>query len=90
MAIQQQKAVAKSIELQCQITVDENLIYHDEQRLTQILLNLQSNAIKFTEKGQVMIKVSNDEEYLFISVIDTGAGISFENQDKLFKLFGFI
>ena len=37
-----------------------------------------------------MIKVSNDEEYLFISVIDTGAGISFENQDKLFKLFGFI
>ena len=54
------------------------------------MLNLQSNAIKFTEKGQVMIKVSNDSEYLLISVIDTGAGISLENQEKLFKLFGFI
>ena len=51
-------------------------IYHDEQRIKQILLNLQSNAIKFTEKGMVSITASNDENFLTIAVKDTGSGIS--------------
>lgn len=55
-----------------------------------MLLNLQSNAIKFTESGEVKITVSIDDQYLQISVKDTGVGISQENQKKLFKLFGFI
>ena len=40
--------------------------------------------------GQIMIDVKGDYEYLYISVIDTGIGISSENQKKLFKLFGMI
>jgi two-component system sensor histidine kinase BarA len=60
----------------------------------QVLLGLQSNALKFTEKGYVKIQVSivSDEgkKFLKISVIDTGIGIEFEDQNKLFKLFGFV
>jgi signal transduction histidine kinase len=59
---------------------DNQFIYHDEQRISQILLNLQSNAIKFTERGSVKVSVSKDEEFLHMSVKDSGVGISQENQ----------
>lgn len=66
----------------------------DEQRFKQVLLNLQSNAIKFTKKGGVVIRVSvyeiNSEMFLKVKVEDTGIGISKENQLKLFKLFGML
>ena len=55
------------------------MIYHDEKRIQQILLNLQSNAIKFTERGSVSITASNDDEFLYIAIKDTGCGISQEN-----------
>lgn len=57
-------------------------------------MNLQSNALKFTEGGSVKIIARLDEEidgsYLSISVKDTGAGIKIEDQNKLFKMFGYI
>ena len=56
----------------------------------QVLLGLQSNALKFTERGSVHIKVQVINEFLRIAVIDTGIGIPEEHQNKLFKLFGFI
>ena len=51
--------------------------------------------MKFTKKGKVEIKVKiikndQDESFLKISVKDTGIGISLDNQDKLFRLFGFV
>ena len=59
-----------------------------------MLLNLQSNALKFTEKGSITIKaeviLENEDSYLQMSVIDTGVGIKLEEQDKLFKMFGYI
>ena len=66
----------------------------DEQRLMQVLLNLQSNGIKFTEQGYVKISVSisqtlDMQRYLNIAVEDTGCGIEPEDQSKLFKLYGF-
>jgi signal transduction histidine kinase len=52
---------------------------------------LYSNAIKFTQNGTVKISVSiENDEFLKIQIIDTGIGISDENQKNLFKLFGFI
>lgn len=60
----------------------------------QVILNLQSNAIKFTSSGYVKIVASLIEQegtnQVQIQVIDTGVGISQENQQKLFKLFGFL
>jgi PAS domain S-box-containing protein len=64
----------------------------DELRLTQILNNLVSNAVKFTEQGYVGIEVTlnqriNDEIELFFMVVDTGIGLSQADKDKLFKSF---
>ena len=57
----------------------------------QVLLNLQSNALKFTKEGKVEIKVQIVEECkLKVSIIDSGVGIKQEDQAKLFKLFGFV
>ena len=62
----------------------------------QVLLNLQSNALKFTQKGKVEIiaEILNgdtpQEKFISISVSDTGIGIKAEDQNKLFKLFGFL
>ncbi len=66
----------------------------DEHRLTQIINNLVSNAIKFTNKGYITIKAEvlqwiNDRDlYLQITVTDTGIGISQQSTEKLFKPFG--
>lgn len=64
----------------------------DELRLTQILNNLVSNAVKFTEQGYVGVEISlntiiGDEVELFFMVVDTGIGLSPEDKDKLFKSF---
>ena len=85
---------------------EEYMIITDKQRLMQVLLGLQSNALKFTENGKVEIFVRFSSEldetsaaadissvlknFIEISVIDTGVGIEQKDQDKLFKLFGFI
>lgn len=64
----------------------------DDGRIRQILLNLLSNAIKFTNTGSVSINIESaayDEEHdeISIEVIDTGIGITEENQKKLFQDF---
>ena len=71
------------------------MICCDEHRVMQVLLGIQANALKFTQKGKVqtMVEILTNEDgrkHLKISVIDTGIGIPKENQDKLFKLFGFV
>lgn len=64
----------------------------DELRLTQILNNLVSNAVKFTEQGYVGIEATlntriDDEIELFFMVVDTGIGISLEDKEKIFESF---
>ena len=64
----------------------------DPVRLRQILLNLANNAIKFSQRGQVAIRVTLDEErghdvVLRFAVSDTGIGISPEHRDRLFRSF---
>ena len=63
-------------------------------RIQQVILNLQSNAVKFTDEGKVTIRPrifnQNGDKILEISVIDTGIGIKEEDKDKLFKLFGYV
>jgi signal transduction histidine kinase len=59
----------------------------DERRLTQVLLNLVGNAIKFTDTGEVAIKTSSANGSFIVSVCDTGLGISPAGQVKLFEEF---
>jgi two-component system, sensor histidine kinase ChiS len=60
-----------------------------------VVLNLLSNSLKFTDEGgRILIKgllvKQGDYNYLEVSVMDTGIGISKENQEKLFTMFGFL
>lgn len=64
----------------------------DNIRIKQVLLNLATNAVKFTSHGQVIIRmshtvVSDDQIHLFVSVEDTGIGIKEEDMRKLFRSF---
>ena len=59
----------------------------DEQRLTQVLLNLVGNAIKFTDKGEVRISATAVNGQFMVSVTDTGPGIPLEEQKRIFEQF---
>jgi PAS domain S-box-containing protein len=78
-----------------EVEYDERLpsfVKGDSLRLSQILINLISNAIKFTAQGSVTLKVQlietfSEGPYIQFSIIDTGIGIPAENQQKIFELF---
>jgi signal transduction histidine kinase len=59
----------------------------DGRRLTQVLINLVGNAIKFTDAGEVAIKAEANNGAFYVSVRDTGPGISAADQAKLFQEF---
>ena len=59
----------------------------DGRRLTQVLINLVGNAIKFTDAGEVAIKAETNNGSFYVSVRDTGPGISAIDQAKLFQEF---
>ncbi len=59
----------------------------DENKLRQILVNLVGNAIKYTQSGEVKVKISNSDTQLEIRISDTGIGMSEEERKKLFEKF---
>ena len=74
------------------VEAQENLggLAADPMRLKQILLNLLSNACKFTKDGEVALrvrKVANGREWVELAVADTGIGMTAEQQAKLFQEF---
>ncbi|WP_281648752.1 PAS domain S-box protein [Parendozoicomonas sp. Alg238-R29] len=76
--------------LQLVLSVDEHLpsvILIDATKLRQVLINLLGNAIKFTEQGQVQLRVVQDGERIVYIVSDTGIGIEAEQQEKIFAPF---
>ncbi len=94
-------AKEKQLLLVCEIVGNvETSIWADEKRLRQVLLNLLNNAVKFTERGKVTLRVSvlNEtgkaianspypQQKLRFEVIDTGRGISPQNLEKIFQPF---
>jgi signal transduction histidine kinase len=59
----------------------------DEQRLTQVLLNLVGNAIKFTDTGEVRVTAKATNDHFNVSVTDTGPGIPPDHQTRIFEQF---
>jgi signal transduction histidine kinase len=59
----------------------------DESKISQVLRNLISNALKFTERGEVRVSYEISEDLLKVSVTDTGIGIAPEDQDRIFQEF---
>jgi signal transduction histidine kinase len=59
----------------------------DEQRLTQVLLNLVGNAIKFTDAGEVRIVATAGNSHFRVDVVDTGPGIPADQQARIFEQF---
>jgi PAS domain S-box-containing protein len=62
-------------------------IVGDRNRLLQVLINLISNAVKFTKSGSVTCRIKQQDDGVCISVIDTGIGIAPEDQPKVFEKF---
>jgi two-component system, sensor histidine kinase and response regulator len=88
-----ERAYAKDLEIA--VHVQPNVPEHvvgDADRLRQVLANLLANAIKFTEKGEVLVRVSalggSAERFLLrFEVVDTGIGIAPEDRSRLFQAF---
>ena len=59
----------------------------DERRITQVLMNLVGNAIKFTDVGEVEVRVGAPDGVFIASVADTGPGIPEEEQQRIFEEF---
>jgi PAS domain S-box-containing protein len=81
-------ASRKEVRYLVENTLDEQDVYRgDPGRIRQILLNLISNALKFTAKGEVLFRISREGANLRFEVKDSGIGISEESLEKLFRAF---
>ena len=87
------QAEKKGLELKTDVDIDvPTQIYTDPVRLKQILLNLLTNALKFTKQGYIKVSaklhIFRNNKQIQFAVEDTGIGIKDEDKEKLFKLFG--
>jgi signal transduction histidine kinase len=80
-------AETKKLGLKTEVAEQLPLGIGDEQRLTQVLLNLVGNAIKFTDRGEVRISANAVNSHFAVRVSDTGPGIPLEEQKRIFEQF---
>jgi signal transduction histidine kinase len=80
-------AADKKLAFKIEVTPKMLAGHGDGRRLTQVLINLVGNAIKFTDAGEVVIKATATDGSFHLSVRDTGPGISAADQAKLFQEF---
>ncbi len=80
-------AEKKGLQFSCDVAEGVGQVSGDERRLEQVLLNLLSNALKFTDQGSISVTCLREGENYLISVTDTGIGIGSAELDSLFKPF---
>jgi two-component system CheB/CheR fusion protein len=80
---------AKDIGVELLLELDDRLpkVGFDNDKITQVLTNLVDNAMKFTEKGNIVIKTSKEEGMIHVSVSDTGCGIKKKDLSRVFGRF---
>ncbi|MEH2346445.1 MAG: ATP-binding protein [Nostoc sp.] len=81
------RAAEKGLQLTCKIDLLENICIADERRIKQMLLNLLTNAIKFTPAGNVSLVVKKVPQGITFTVLDTGIGIDSSQFQFLFEPF---
>jgi signal transduction histidine kinase len=77
----------KSVSIQTAVDNNLPLIRADRQRVLQILLNIMSNACKFTEAGEIRVNAQRNGDEVLISISDTGPGIADEDKTLVFEPF---
>lgn len=90
ISLTKDKASGKGLDYRIDISSDiPKCIHGDEIRISQIMLNLINNAIKYTEKGYIKLSVSfsKEDSLLKVAVKDSGMGIKEEDREKLFESF---
>ncbi len=77
----------KNLKIQLEVPDKKLFIYGDKSRLDQVLANLLSNAMRYTDQGQIRIKVMRRDNELIFSIRDTGIGISRKALSRIFERF---
>ena len=80
-------ALEKNLKLSVNVQEDIGKGRGDEQRISQVILNLIGNAIKFTDQGRVKIEAKVQNQSFWVSVSDTGPGLTEEDQVNIFEEF---
>jgi signal transduction histidine kinase len=75
------------VRLKTEVEADLPLAYSDEDKIKQIMINLLSNAAKFTHEGQITVRAWHQQQLLSIVVSDSGIGISDEELGRIFEEF---
>lgn len=78
---------SKGLYLETEVAADLPPIFCDSTRIRQVVINLLSNAGRFTDRGGVRIRAWSEKNNIVISVADTGPGIALEDQMKIFEPF---
>ncbi|MFL5504345.1 MAG: sensor histidine kinase [Gemmatimonadaceae bacterium] len=86
-ALVEPMASAKDIKLIIELLEEDQAIQTDGTKFRQMLVNLLSNGIKFTEKGEVRVRISVTNGFLEIRIADTGIGIPADNIEDVFEPF---
>jgi len=77
----------KNLDMQTEIPEDLPQVYCDRTRIRQVILNLVSNAARYTEQGSITVSAKQENRYVVISVQDTGPGIASADAEKIFDPF---
>ena len=70
-----------------EVDCDDGTVYADAFRTRQILYNLIGNALKFTDKGKIVLSTERNDQYVMFHVRDTGTGIALDDVGRIFEAF---
>jgi signal transduction histidine kinase len=80
--------MARALEVDIEVATDVGVVQGDHAQLDRVLINLLTNAIKFTpDGGRIAVSARREDDWVLVEVADTGIGIPVEDQDKIFDRF---